>query len=371
MKILLVGNYLPDKQESMLRFADVMQQELTTAGHVVRLIRPPIKMGKFTWSKKLVKWIGYVDKFVLFPTELRKAAVWADVVHICDHSNSMYVKHVSSKPHLITCHDLLAVRSARGDFPVNKVGFTGQLLQSWISRGLKAANFIVCDSYATLNDCKLVLAIPETSLAVVYLGLNYPYKPMSVKEANDRLSQLGIAKDQRYLMNIGGNSWYKNRLTVLKIFAHLVNQYQHDLFMIFAGQMLTPEMSTFIAEANIKNRVIQLGSISNEDLRALYTRAAGLIFPSFEEGFGWPVLEAQACGCPVFTSNRAPMTEVGSNAAVYIDPLSPETAATVIDSQLTSLQLMRNNGLANAAKFSNEAMRDAYLELYIQLSNKS
>ena len=370
MKILLVGNYLPDRQESMLRFADVMEQELTKAGHEVRKICPTVRLGQFASPKKFEKWVGYVDKFILFPSELRKAAAWADVVHICDHSNSMYVKQVSSKPHLITCHDLLAVRSARGEISVNQVGFTGRLLQSWISHGLKAAKFIVCDSYATLDDCKRVLEIPDTRLNVVYLGLNYPYSAMPLVEANTRLSQFGITNEQRYLMNIGNNSWYKNRLSVLKIFAHLVNHHQRDLIRVFAGRLLTDEMNAFVVESGIENRVKQLGLVSNEDLCALYSRAEGLIFPSLEEGFGWPVLEAQACGCPVFTSNRAPMTEIGGDAAVYFDPLSPETAAEVIDSQFPNLQEMSDKGLANSAKFSNEAMRDAYLNKYSQLVNR-
>lgn len=371
MKILLVGNYLPDRQESMLRFADVMEQELSKAGHEVRKICPTVRLGQFSCPKKLEKWVGYVDKFILFPSELRKAAAWADVVHICDHSNSMYVKQVSSKPHLITCHDLLAVRSARGEISVNQVGFTGRLLQSWISRGLKFAKFIVCDSYATLNDCKRVLEIPETRLNVVYLGLNYPYSPMPEDERDIRLNQLGIDNEQRYLMNIGNNSWYKNRLSVLKIFAELVNQHHRDYFMIFAGRLLTDEMNAFIVDAGIASRVVQLGAISNEDLRALYSRSDGLIFPSLEEGFGWPVLEAQACGCPVFTSNRAPMTEIGGGAAIYFDPLLPVAAAHTINENMEILSDMRSRGLLNAAQFSNTAMTNAYVDTYNLLTKSS
>jgi glycosyltransferase involved in cell wall biosynthesis len=368
MKVLLLGNYLPDRQESMQRFSNVMEQELSQAGHVVRLVRPTEKLGKFSWPKHFVKWIGYVDKFLLFPLTLRSAVAWADVVHICDHSNSMYVKYVSEKPHLITCHDLLAVRSARGEFPENPVGIAGRLLQSWISRGLKLAQFIVCDSYATLNDCRHVLDIPSDQMSVVYLGLNYPYTPMPIDEAKVKLNQLNIANGQRYLVNVGNNSWYKNRLSVLKIFAHLVNNHKRDLNIIFAGRKLTPEMNAFIVDAGIENRVRQLGMISNEDLRALYSCAEGLIFPSLEEGFGWPVLEAQASGCPVFASNRPPMTEIGGDAAVYIDPLLPEDAAEVINAHLDALQDMRSSGMLNAGKFSNVAMRDAYLGIYSRIA---
>jgi len=368
MKILLVGNYVLDMQESMLRFADVMEKELTQAGHEVRVIRPTVKLCKFSWPKKLEKWIGYVDKYLLFPLPLRRAAAWADVVHICDHSNSMYVKYVSDKPHLITCHDLLAVRSASGEFPENRVGFTGRLLQSWISRGLKSAQFVVCDSCATLNDCKRALDISTERLTVVYLGLNFPYSPMPIEDANARLSRFGIANKIHYLMSIGNNNWYKNRLSVLKIFTKLVNHHSRDLFLVFAGSSLTDEMNAYIAEFGLEKRIKQLGSISNEDLCAFYSRSDGLVFPSLEEGFGWPVLEAQASGCPVFTSGRMPMTEIGGDAAIYFDPLIPEDAAVVINKHLDDLQCMRERGLINAKKFSNSAMLNAYLKIYSRLA---
>ena len=63
------------------------------------------------------KWLGYVDKFALFPPELRRAMAWADLVHVCDQGNAMYMRYLQNKPHLLTCHDVLAIRSALGDVP--------------------------------------------------------------------------------------------------------------------------------------------------------------------------------------------------------------------------------------------------------------
>ena len=57
----------------------------------------------------LGKWLGYIDKFFLFPLDLRQAVEWADVVHICDHSNAVYTKYLQNVPHLVTCNDLLAI----------------------------------------------------------------------------------------------------------------------------------------------------------------------------------------------------------------------------------------------------------------------
>src|SRR5207302_11171564 len=109
MRILLVGNYEPTRQKSMQRFADLLEQGFKTAGHETRIIRPPVKAGKIVLRYPLGKWLGYADQFVFFPKLLKTAARWADVVHICDHSNAVYVKYLQDRPHLVTCHDLLAI----------------------------------------------------------------------------------------------------------------------------------------------------------------------------------------------------------------------------------------------------------------------
>jgi glycosyltransferase involved in cell wall biosynthesis len=104
--------------------------------------------------------------------------------------------------------------------------------------------------------------------------------------------------------------------------------------------------------------------VEGVSLNWLYSHAAGLIFPSLQEGFGWPILEAQACGCPVFTSNRAPMTEVGGDAAVYFDPTNPQAAAQVIAAAMNRRNEIKMLGLRNVSRFSAEAMLDGYLASY-------
>ena len=113
MRILLVGNYAPDRQQSMLRFAALMQRELTARGHEVTLLQPkPILTRILKTRGSTAKWLGYVDKFLFFPPTLKRAKKGYDVVHICDHSNAMYINAVRKRPHVITCHDVLTNESA-------------------------------------------------------------------------------------------------------------------------------------------------------------------------------------------------------------------------------------------------------------------
>jgi glycosyltransferase involved in cell wall biosynthesis len=360
MRILLIANYSPDRQQSMQRYAAILQEGFTAAGHEVRLIRPKAVAGKTGG-----KWLGYFDKFVLFPRELRRASEWADVVQICDHSNAIYVKYLESRLHVVTCHDLLAVRSALGEFPCYPTRWSGRRLQRMIVNGLTRAGNIVCVSEATRADVERLVSGGDRNVTCIYNGLNYPYEPMPRAEAAERLETLGLSRDQPFILHVGGNQWYKNRAGVLKIFA-LLRKRVPNLLLVMAGKPWTAEMRKLARELGLENFAVERAGVSEEDLRALYSRAEALLFPSLAEGFGWPVAEAQACGCPVVTSNRAPMTEVGGSAATYIDPLDHESAAMAVASVIGSRR-SRKPG----AGFSTAAMIDGYLALYRSLLSEA
>jgi glycosyltransferase involved in cell wall biosynthesis len=365
MKILLVGNYENDGQESMQRFAAAMELGLKEFGHEVRLIKPRAFLGRLLRSGKgLGKWLGYVDKFGAFPFVLESEARWADVVHICDQGNAFYTKHLRSVPHLVTCHDVLAIRSALGEIPHNRSGWSGKQLQRLILKGLTRAQQIACVSDATRNDLLRIAAIPEHRAFRVYNSLNYPYSPMDYQEAACRLSSIGVDPSQPFFLHVGGNQWYKNRLGVLQIFCCLRRLRLDRTFnLIMVGKPWTEDMRRFVVEHAMGGVTFELTDVPGEDLRALYSTATMMLFPSLQEGFGWPILEAQACGCPVATSGRAPMDEIGGNAALYIDPNNPESAAIGLKEALNRLTEMREAGLSNAARFSS-GMIQSYLSLY-------
>jgi glycosyltransferase involved in cell wall biosynthesis len=110
--------------------------------------------------------------------------------------------------------------------------------------------------------------------------------------------------------------------------------------------------------------VLEAIDISDRDLRAFYTGALAFLFPSREEGFGWPILEAQACGCPVVTTNRGPMKEIAGDAAVLIDPGEPAEAAEKVARALANRDQLRAMGFRNAARFTVDRAIDAYVEVY-------
>ena len=363
MRILLVGNYPPDRQESMLRFADLMLRELTALGHKVTLLQPQPSAARL---KPGNKWLGYADKFLLFPATLKRHLRTHDVVHILDHSNAMYVRHLGTKPHIVTCHDVLAIKSALGEIPQNPTSGTGRYFQRLILAGLRRARYTVCDSDASRTDLLRVTANPPDRATVVYLSLNYPYRIMPREEALARLDALKFNAREPFFVHVGATVWYKNKLALLKIFHHL-HTANPALRLLTIGSELDPECQAYIAENALTPSIHRLTNISNDDLNAVYSTAQALIFPSLQEGFGWPVLEAQSCGCPVFATNRAPMTELGGSAAIYFDPTQPAQAAEIITTALPHREALIADGLKNVATFNVPNMLHGYLAAYTKV----
>jgi glycosyltransferase involved in cell wall biosynthesis len=366
MRILLIGNYAPDKQESMLRFASLMERELKARGHDVTLLQPrAFVAGSRSTGGGLGKWLGYVDKFVLFPLALKRAIPKYEVVHICDHSNSMYAKYLLGTPNVATCHDVLAIKSALGEVPENVVSATGKKLQRMILNGLKTAQYIVCDSEISREDMLRVTGRPAETSEVVYLSLSFPYVPTPRAEALAALARLGYDASTPFFVHVGADAWYKNRLGLVEIFDRL----QRSLApaaprLLLVGGAIEPALQQAIQTAGLDGRVTRLSGLSNEDLQAVYSLAEALIYPSLQEGFGWPVIEAQSCGCPVFATGRKPMTELGGDAAVYFDPADPAAAAAIIGQALNERAAICQRGFLNVRRFTIGNMIDGYVRAY-------
>jgi glycosyltransferase involved in cell wall biosynthesis len=364
MKILLIANYQPDAIKSMDLFASMLNNYLTEFGHQVRVVRPTPYLGSLQLGS-FSKWLGYIDKLILFPLRLRSAISRADVVHVCDHGNAVYTKYLQTIPHVVTCHDLLAVRSGLGEFPEQKIGWTGKILQQMMIKGLNQAQKVACVSQQTKSDLMRLSILDENAVSVIPVGLNYPYTPMAALEAQQRLKTMGVPENCRFILHVGANHWYKNRLGVLAIFFQLMLKLQQQKwYLVMVGKPMTEEMHTFIKTHNLAQNVIELVEVDNENLRSLYSAATVLLFPSLQEGFGWPIIEAQACGCPVLTSNRPPMNDVGGEAAIYIDPDNYEDTAEKILYYLPELETLKSKGFVNSQKFTAETMIANYIDLY-------
>lgn len=364
MKVLLVGNYLPDRQESMQRFSQMLQTGMKQKGIEVTLVQAPAIINRFEHLPDgCRKWLGYVDKLLLFPPQLKSLAATHDLVHICDQGNSIYLSALAGKPNLVTCHDLLAVQAALGEDTSCPVSITGKVLQKWILRSLQSAQLIACDSACTESVARRLTNCP---VKLIDVGLNYPYLPLPEAQSQQRLSAVS-GLQQPYILSVGSNESRKNRNAVLRIFARLKDEFPGQL--VFAGQPLNQSQHLLSDSLGISQRIVEVVKPADNLLHALYTGAHCLIFPSLAEGFGWPVVEAQASGCPVVISNRGPLPEVSGQAALVYPPENEEEFArgllSLQDKKLRDDLVAR--GLKNAQRFNPDIMIEAYLQAYRQI----
>jgi glycosyltransferase involved in cell wall biosynthesis len=223
---------------------------------------------------------------------------------------------------------------------------------------------VLCVSAKTADDLKALTGKTDAQVRMIYNPLNWNFRPGAAFPA-DLVSRLGLKPGQPYLLHVGGNVWYKNRPGLLRIFARLAAMEEFSTaVLVLAGKPCTAALRTLIREQRLGQRVIEATNVSNEELQALYGNALALLFPSLEEGFGWPVLEAQACGCPVITTGRPPMSEVAGEAAIFIDPADPEAAAAAIAAGLQRREQLRAAGFRNVERFDQEAIVDQYCAFY-------
>ena len=366
--VLLIGNFPPDQQQSMQRFSEMMLRELRALGIAAELMRPDAHFTGLVPAQFafLRKWAGYLDKFIIFPRRLRKLR-GAELIHICDHSNAVYAKHFPDVPVVVTCHDLLAVRGALGEETDCPASWTGRILQRWIVASLCRVSAVVCVSRATAADAIRLIGTRKkgSSIAVIENGLNYKYRPLPEEKVKPRLAGVSQLKlDRPFVLHVGSHLRRKNREGVLRIFAKTKDHWNAEL--VFAGDRLPDDLWTQARVLGIADRIVEIVSAESELLEALYNCAHALLFPSRFEGFGWPIAEAQACGCPVLCRDAAPMSEVAGDAAVLRDVADEDGFAEDLLRlrDPATREKYRELGLQNATRFSAKRMAEQYLALY-------
>jgi len=325
--ILLVGNYLPDRQVSMQRYAELVMQALRLQDVPVRLVRPePMLCRWFPAHARAFRWAGFLDKFLLFPLRLlwivhRPGRSRPRLVHILDQGNAVYLPLIQQRPHLLTLHDLISLRAGTGQ-PSTHPSPRFSPYQ-WINACcLRRCRHLLCVSEASRGDALSLWQLPTER----YTLLPNPLDPFFLAPDPQRHPALPL----HYWLHVGSSAWYKNRSMVLRIHAELLDRGLR-IPLLLIGEPLNAQETDLIARLGSGESITALSDDDDSLVRSAYARAEGLIFPSLEEGFGWPVLEAMAQGCPVYCSNRPPLTELVAELGVTIDPLDPLAAACTIE----------------------------------------
>jgi glycosyltransferase involved in cell wall biosynthesis len=310
----------------MQRYGELLMQALRRLEVPVRLVRPePMLSRWFPARSRAFRWAGFLDKFLLFPLYLLWVAHWPGrsrprLVHVLDQGNGVYLPLIRHRPHLLTLHDLIAVRAGTGQHSTHPAPRFSPY--QWINAlCLRRSRHLLCVSAATRNDAMALWQLPAERL----LLLPNPVDPFFLVPDPRRHAALPA----RYWLHAGTGAWYKNRLMVLRIHAELLAQGLR-IPLLLIGEPLQRQEADLLESLGSGEWVTAISNVDDSLIRSAYAHAEGLIFPSLEEGFGWPVLEAMAQGCPVYCSNRPPLTELVGDAGVLIDPLDPIAAAAAI-----------------------------------------
>ena len=291
-------------------------------GHIVEVWAPKPVFYKLPLTAGIRKWLGYIDQFLLFPIRvnyrLRKCS--PDTLFIfTDHALGPWVPLVVKRPHVIHCHDFLAQQSALGTIKENRTSLTGRLYQSFIFKGYsKGKNFISVSKKTRQDLHQLLRSAPATS-AVVYNGMNQTFSKIDAGNARRELGdKFQINLSNGFLLHVGGNQWYKNRKGVIKLYDAWRKMSEVSLPLLLIGEAPDSALIDIYERSQFKNDIYFLPGVEDSFVRIAYAGATVFVFPSFAEGFGWPIAEAMLSGCPVITTGEAPMTEVGKDIAFYI-----------------------------------------------------
>jgi len=174
-----------------------------------------------------------------------------------------------------------------------------------------ASAYITISENTAKDLTKFFPEVASKSVTVAQCGVQSLFSPASQEDINGFKNKYGISKP--YFISVGGGSDYKNTILFFQAFGKLASKQGFEIVFTGSGILLEGELRIYTAGS-----VVHKLQLSDEELRLAYSGAVALIYPSLYEGFGLPVLEAMACGCPVITCPNASIPEVAGAAALYV-----------------------------------------------------
>ncbi len=221
-------------------------------------------------------------------------------------------------------------------------------------------------SYNTAQDLiKFFPQILSTSVTVAHCGVSPLFSPASCEEIQAFKNQHRI--ELPYLMLSGSLGGYKNQVLLFKALSLLPTKRGFAVICTGNNRQFPPEWISFVEDIPV-----HLLYLNDQELRSCYSGAVALIYPSKYEGFGMPILEAMACGCPVITCNNSSLPEVAGDAAIYVNhnnPLGLAEALAEIQKPSTR-KLLINRGFQRIAQFTWEKMAATFQNALYQLLAK-
>lgn len=256
---------------------------------------------------------------------------------------------------IVTVHDLTPLVFPK-HFPPGIKGNIRWLLQK---RALVRSDAIITDSESSKKDIIRFVGVPDTKVHRVYLAAGEEFRQVDKRKTKKTLHDKYGLPD-RFALYVGDATWNKNLPRLIKA----VKKIRIPLVMtgkalldknIDVHNMWNKDLIEAQTLAENDTSIIRLGFVPAEDLVSLYNAATVFVMPSLYEGFGLPILEAMACGCPVVTSKEGSIPEVAGDAAFFVDAYNIDSIAAGIEEVFLSAALQKTlsaKGLEHYRKFS-------------------
>lgn len=351
-----IGHYIEQLTKNLFKIDKTNQYILFLREPVFSEFKEPNERVKKV--KVIPRWYSYGEQLIL-PFQLMNHKL--DLIHY-PHFNSPIL---FPKKFICTIHDLIPFQ------------FDGHKMKSvWRKKAhrlvfehtIKRAQHILCVSEFTKNEIIRQFKINPDKLKTTYLGVDERFQPIK-KNGIIKLLKTKYKITTPFIFFISAWRNHKNFEGLISTFEILKKKYRIPHQLVLGGQEFPeyPNIRKKINNSPFKGEIITPGFIAPEDLPAVYNAADVFVLPSLAEGFGLIAIEAQACGCPVASSNVTCLPEILDNSAVFFDPQNTEQMADQIYSIISNENIKKQliaKGFDNVKRFSWEKCAEETLQIY-------
>lgn len=370
LRIALFRDFVEEQWPSMDHFATLLSQELQRLpGLAVSELCPPYRhLPATTSGSPLRKLERFGNRYALYPPYVFQTRRQFDIFHILDHSYAHLAHLTPSARTIVHCHDIDLFRCLL-DPSAELRPWWFQRLASHVLAGLRRAAQVVCISEHTRRELVDSRFFPAARTSVIRPGIDDLFFERSSPEAEAAVADfLGPQNLRPYLLHVGSTIPRKRVELVIEIFSRLRAEWP-ALRLVRVGAPLTGAQQALADRLGVLPHITFLNGIPTAFLAALYRGAFATLQPSAAEGFGLPIAEAMACGCPVVMSDLPVFREVAGATALYVSSSDAEAWATRVLSTATPAfrQALRTAGMARARRYKWSAAAALVREVYDSL----